>query len=75
MWIYRETRGTVCSSHGACKEIACQGSKHRRHKFSGWIYMLIRERVMDDVFSKKYNVMLQCKNVFITAKSLFVLRV
>jgi len=58
VWIYRETRGNVCSLRGACKKFDCQNSKPRGHKFSGWIYTLIREKVMDDAFSKKYTMIL-----------------
>jgi hypothetical protein len=45
VWIYREPRGNVCSSHGACKKFVCQNPKPRGHEFSGWIYTLIREKV------------------------------
>jgi len=75
VWFYRETRGTVCISRGTCKKLLVKTQNSEDITFSGWIYMLIRGKVMYDVFSKNYTMVLQCKNVFITTKSLYFLTV
>jgi len=58
--LYRETRGNVCISRGACRKLLVKTLNAEDITFSGWIYMLIREKVMYDVFSRKYTMMLQC---------------